>query len=73
MPASTPSVLILPSLGFGLGMPVRVVEERRVGLRVQLTVQWPVLGWVTCFDIYPGQGFSEPRRFQVSMLAQIGL
>jgi hypothetical protein len=71
--AATPSVLILPSLGLGLGMPVRLVEERRVGIRVQLTVHWPILGWVTSFDIYPGQGFSEPRRFQVSMLAQIGL
>lgn len=71
--AATPSVLILPSLGLGVGMPVRLVEERRVGVRVQLTVHWPILGWVTCFDIFPGQGFSEPRRFQVSMLAQIGL
>jgi hypothetical protein len=71
--AATPSVLILPSLGLGVGMPVRLVEDRRVGVRVQLTVHWPILGWVTCFDIFPGQGFSEPRRFQVSMLAQIGL
>ena len=71
--AATPSVLILPSLGLGLGLPIRLVEERRVGLRVQLTVQWPLLGWVTSFDIYPGQGFSDPRRFQVSMLAQFGL
>ncbi len=71
--AATPSLLFLPSLGLGVGMPVRLVEERRVGVRVQLSVHWPVLGWVTSFDIFPGQGFSEPRRFQVSMLAQIGL
>jgi len=73
--AATPSILgIIPSLGVGLGAPVRLVErDRRVGLRVQLTVHWPILGWVTCFDLYPGQGFDEPRRFQVAMLAQIGL
>jgi hypothetical protein len=64
---------IIPSVGLGLGLPVRLVEERRVGLRVQLTVHWPILGWITCFDVYPGRGFSEPRRFQVGMLAQIGL
>lgn len=63
----------IPSLGLGVGAPIRLAPERRAGVRAQLTVHWPLLGWVTCFDIYPGAGFSEPRRFQVAMLAQIGI
>ena len=66
-------MVIIPSLGIGAGMPIRLVDDRRVGIRAQVTVHWPLLGWVTCFDVYPGPGFSEPRRFQVAMLAQIGL
>jgi hypothetical protein len=64
---------IIPSLGVGLGVPLRLYPERQVGLRAQLTVHWPFLGWVTCFDVYPAADLSAPRRFQVALLAQLGL
>jgi hypothetical protein len=65
-------VFFIPSLGLGVGVPVRVLPEASTGIRLQLTVQWPLVGFVTSFDIYPGLDTSDPRMFQAGMFAQFG-
>ena len=71
--AATPFVLMLPSLSGGVGVPVRVLPEAEVGIRIQLGVQYPVAGFVTSFDIYPGLDADDPNMFEVTLLFQVGL
>ncbi len=69
---ATPMVLIIPSLSIGAGVPVRVSPEVDVGARVQLDVHFGPVGYFVAFDGYPGME-SGPRRFEVSMMAQLSL
>ncbi len=62
--------LIFPSLGFSVGVPVQVRPEVAAGIRLQLTLQWPVIGMGTSFDVYPGLDDEGSRSFQATMLAQ---
>lgn len=69
--ASDSVMFIIPSVGLGLGVPVRVWPEVDVGLRGQLTLQWPLLGVVTSLDVYPGMDTEAPGMFQATLLGQI--
>jgi hypothetical protein len=63
--------LVFPSAGLGLGVPVRVRPRTDVGIRIQLTLHWPLFGFVTSFDIYPGMDTDHPGMFQVGMFGQV--
>jgi hypothetical protein len=55
--AATPYVRLgsvpLPSLAAGLGLPVRFLDETAVGLRLQLTVSFPSIGFTAYVDYFP--------------------
>ena len=74
MHATTAGVFsVIPSLSVGLGLPIRVHSRPTAGVRLELTVQWPVLGLVATFDIFPGVDTAAAEFFQAGLLAQIGL
>jgi hypothetical protein len=71
--AASPSAMILPSLGLGVGPALQALPDLAAGVRAQVSAHWPALGLVTSFDIFPGLEVANPRMFQVTMLAQLGL
>ncbi|MBN2497918.1 MAG: hypothetical protein JXR96_25210 [Deltaproteobacteria bacterium] len=72
--AALPGVFfVFPSLAIGAGVPVRLKPGVQVGIRVQLSMQWMLAGFVTAFDVYPGLSTSDPLMFQASLLGQIAL
>ena len=72
--AATSGILaIVPSLGFGLGVPIQIRPEVTAGIRLQLTLQWPFIGMVTSFDLYPGLDTERSEFFQATILAQVAL
>lgn len=60
---------VIPSFGFGLGVPVRVLSSPGVGGRAQVSLHWPWVGAVFALDVFPAQ--SSPVQF--SIFAQVGL
>lgn len=62
-----PQIAILPSLGAGLGVPVRIADETQVGGRLQLTATI-FASFVTSLDYYPKDDFWE-----ATMLGVVGL
>lgn len=71
--AATPWILIIPSVAFGLGMPVRVEPETEVGIRFQGTVAFGPAAWVTSYDLFPGVDSWRADSKQVTMLFQLTL
>ena len=72
--AASPSVLfILPSVGLGLGVPIRIVPEATVGMRFQGTLQWPIVGFVTSIDVYPGSHVAAHDRVEATLLGRVSL
>lgn len=58
--AATPNLMMfIPSFGGGLGVPVQVWPEARVGVRVQSALSWPFFSIVGHFDVFPQMGGSE--------------
>jgi hypothetical protein len=70
--AASPMIVIVPSLGFGLGVPVQVAPETRVGARLQFDLHFAPIGFVTSVDIYPSKG-SSPGYTQATFLFEVGL
>lgn len=70
--AATPWILIIPSLGAGVGVPMRVSPTFEVGGRIQLDAHFGPVGYFVAFDWYPGME-AGPRRFEVAMMAQLSL
>lgn len=70
--AASPAILFIPSFGFGIGAPLQVSPEPRVGVRLQGDLHLYLLGFVTSVDIYP-RSANLPGFTEVSLLAQIGL
>jgi hypothetical protein len=60
---------VIPSFGFGLGVPVRILPSPGVGGRAQLSLHWPWVGAVFALDVFPAQ----PSPVQFSLFAQVGL
>ncbi|HKB49303.1 MAG TPA: hypothetical protein VKC57_16470, partial [Ktedonobacterales bacterium] len=52
--AATPEILVIPSLGLGLGVPVQFLRgaRTRVGGRIQLTASLPFVSLVVPFDVF---------------------
>lgn len=70
--ATTPQVLIIPSLGFGVGMPVRIEPETAVGARLQATLSVFKLGAVASFDWFP-RGNAGETETRWSLLGYVWL
>jgi hypothetical protein len=68
----TPNVLLfIPSVAFGAGVPLRVWPDVRPGVRLQLTLSWPVLSIVGTFDAFPPIR-GEPVAYYGAVLTQLG-
>lgn len=69
--AALPFVLLLPSLGFGLGAPVHIDGDgARVGVRLQTSLAFPFVSVVVPFDIYPSLDVNDPDFWQAAVMAQ---
>ncbi|MBN1946842.1 MAG: hypothetical protein JW797_14305 [Bradymonadales bacterium] len=72
--AATGSPSFLPiGFGVGLGMPIEILDDFRVGVRAQVDMVFGPLGFVTSFDLFPGLASGDRDRLQVVMLGQISL
>jgi hypothetical protein len=68
--ASPDVLVVVPSLALGAGVPVQIRSgaATRAGVRMQLTVSFPVLSIVLPVDVFPGDASSE--TWQVGLFAQ---
>lgn len=65
-----PMLMILPSLGAGIGLPIELAPTRQLGVRAQLSAALPYLGLLATFDVFPGA--AEPG-LRPSLLLQFAL
>lgn len=70
--AASNALLIIPSFGFGLGMPIQVRPDTRLGVRIQLEAQILPIGFVASCDLWPKTSTS-PSYTQWTLLGQIAL
>ncbi|MBI2391898.1 MAG: hypothetical protein HYV09_20070, partial [Deltaproteobacteria bacterium] len=54
--AVTPWVIMLPSVGLGVGAPVQLLPDLRAGVRLQGDLHMGPLGFFLAFDLYPAAG-----------------
>jgi hypothetical protein len=69
--AASPVILIIPSVGLGVGMPVQVAPSVRPGARIQGDMQFYPVGLAVSGDVYPRVG-SLGTTADLSVLAQFG-
>ncbi len=69
---ASPSFFILPSIGVGVGAPVRVVPEPAAGVRTVATLSWPVVSLVGTFDAFPAQN-GRGRDFLGGLMLQASI
>ena len=71
--AASPAILyIIPSAGLGVGMPVQLWSQARVGVRLQASLHFYPAGLLFAADIYPPAGSSRLLS-EFSLLFQLGL
>lgn len=70
--AASNALLLIPSFGFGLGLPVLVRPDTRLGARVQFEAQIFPLGVVASCDLFPKTS-SAPGVAQWTLLVQLAL
>jgi hypothetical protein len=70
---ATPQVLILPSAGLGVGVPVQVAPEVRPGLRLLADVHLGPLGAALTYDYYPELEEGAGSFSRLILLLQVGL
>ncbi len=66
------SMVLIPSLSLGLGVPIRVTDHemyaRTAGLRVEASATFLALGFVATLDIWPAI-----ESYQITLLGRVGL
>jgi hypothetical protein len=62
-----PSVLIFPSCSIGVGLPVRALPAPRVGVRLEGSLHWPYLGFVTVVDWFPDTAVPVTAAFMLQL------
>lgn len=67
--AASDFVLILPSCGLGLGLPVRIAPHTAVGMRGQLSMMFASVGLSFGMDVFP----RDSSPLQLTLLGQISL
>ena len=66
MEAVADAVFVLPSVGAGIGVPLRVAPDTRAGIRGQVTIMWG-FGASFALDYYP-----TDEALEASLLGQFG-
>lgn len=64
------TLVILPSLGVGGGVPVRVWPAARAGVRMQLDLSWWFVTFVATFDVFPPAS-GDRTRLVGALLGQL--
>ncbi|WP_253899555.1 hypothetical protein [Corallococcus carmarthensis] len=70
---ATPQVVIIPSFGLGLGVPVQVLPEARLGLRLLADLHFGPLGAALSWDHYPALREGTDSFSRLILLLQVGL
>lgn len=68
-----PYLPLLPSLYAGLGLPVQVLPDTRVGIRLQTGLGWGPISFVASLDFYPGLDTGDAEFFQTLLLGVLSL
>jgi hypothetical protein len=61
---------MLPCAGFGLGVPIQILPDVRPGIRVQASLSWRVLSFLTTFDTLPAIA-EQGRIRRIAFLGQL--
>ncbi len=69
--ASANTWVVFPSLGVGVGAPVRLWPRPRAGVRALISMHWPLVGVVGMLDVFPVSGGRPDLRGGVML--QVGL
>ena len=70
---ATPQILIIPSLGLGVGVPVQVLPEARPGLRLLVDLHFGPVGAALSWDHYPRLREGSDTFSRLTLLLQVGL
>ncbi|MFP2924039.1 hypothetical protein ACLESO_02240 [Pyxidicoccus sp. 3LG] len=70
---ATPQVVIIPSLGLGVGVPVQVRPEVRPGLRLLADLHFGPVGAALSWDHYPELREDSESFSRLVLLLQVGL
>jgi len=70
---ATPQIVIIPSLGLGVGVPVQVLPEARPGLRLLADLHFGPVGAVFSWDHYPRLREGSDSFSRLTLLFQVGL
>ncbi len=70
--AASPHIIIIPSVGVGLGAPIQVAPVTRVGARLELDAHFGPLGFLFTLDGYPATS-SASALVQPSFMFQLSL
>jgi hypothetical protein len=70
---ATPQILIIPSLGLGVGVPVQVLPEARPGLRLLVDLHFGPVGAALSWDHYPRLGEDSDTFSRLVLQLQVGL
>lgn len=70
---ATPQILIIPSLGLGVGVPVQVLPEARPGLRLLADLHFGPVGAALSWDHYPRLREGSDAFSRLALLLQVGL
>lgn len=70
---ATPQILIIPSLGLGVGVPVQVLPEARPGLRLLVDLHFGPVGAALSWDHYPRLREGSDTFSRLTLLFQVGL
>jgi len=70
---ATPQIVIIPSLGLGVGVPVQVLPEARPGLRLLVDLHFGPAGAALSWDHYPRLREGSDSFSRLALLLQVGL
>lgn len=70
--AATSPVFFIPSIGAGLGVPIQIRPDPRVGVRVQGDLHLYPLGFFAAVDVYP-KTTALPPLTEFALFFQVGL
>jgi hypothetical protein len=66
-----PSMPIIPSFDVGVGLPIQLLPEVQVGVRLLCGFSWGPIGFNATFDFYPGLDTGHPDFLQIGLMGLI--
>ncbi len=66
-----PSLPIVPSFDVGVGLPIQLLPDVQVGVRLLCGFSWGPIGFNATFDFYPGLEDGDPDFVQIGLMGLI--